>query len=1562
MDAPESAVLVPDSPAQHEDSSVGQSYLDHLLGREQPPRRSASFAATTYDHPPVELHSQGSGQPDPSAAPLPHRPRRPSSVGDNSRFDLSVADLTTVADSQMPRARSPGAGGAADKDAASRRTSGDTTASFGEPSELLDGDLGETQADPPRGTSSERPRKRSLAGSSRSERSAVPEEEDGEVSMDLTRGSGVTEEDRSLLEAKAFLAKKRRLSQALQPVEEEKCSESQKENPSPSRPASHPTSGLPFSLRNTPVNFDSSGAPSSSPAIARELLQRSPAKKAAEPASQQEPASSADPDISPSMLLPTHLGAEMRNGGEDLPDLPGQTSGSGPITSTPANIAAPPPHPMTASRTLPTFDTQSTDPNPAPPARSAPALGPQPTSNALFATSSAMKQPPAPKPKVQRDAWDGISQSTNEMTQQSSLRSTSAQDSIEMPQTVPHVEDENEDEDMLDQDQDDGGEEEKRLQATPKPTMDRTVDMDIDTTGDGTTINGNGGGFDGSLDNSLASTGVPAFSRAGSSILGDELLGGGSTRRHPSQPPLFAAASSSPSSLSRQNSQVSMKESGRGKRLSDIAAANSSPQPSQFDVPSTQYEYDILSRSEEREVSQKSSEVEVSQRFDTSYRGSFEFEQSNSNSTSKNHSRTLSNPPPGRALRRHPPPPTPAGVGPVFVPPKDSTSSPSLHRPSSTSLPAPDSVPVDATQVDDSFALPNPPAKFFAGDSAQRVPESSPDVPLASTSRAAAQRSSPLKQANSAAQPAEGSSSGEQKRSSGGVVPDSEGPTQHSPEVPAAAAFAAPKPKSRKGKEREEVPAQDFYQDDFGDGYGDGEGGDQEMPDAGGDGEEDVQWSPPKKLSAKAKSKGKASEEVEPVKEKKEKAPSKRKDAPTVKKSTTSTSKGKGKGKQRAASEDEDELDSDPEAAVDAVEETNYSELPTGRNAKKRSPSKKKVVAPPPASKKGKGKKRAEAVSSAEESDDEEVASEKAEESEEEQPARKKRKASSATVDEAEEQEEEPAPRRRASTGKKAAPTKKEKGKGKAVAPAPKEKKVVRTALRARTGSVSSSATAASRTPEPHQPIAGPSRRRLRSVDEDVGDGAVSPANTDAKSTSSASLKQKGALPDSAPFHRVFGLWRDDAQFYPGMIVTYSGGFFHIVFDDNSKGKLRPDELRRCELKRGDLVQYFGNEAETETQQTTLDGDVQVMRVERDGETVDGGELRRDDIVLVASTNDDEGRVERLEVSAIRIRPRHGSQLDDRKLTDKDLASFNAVAPKQPIAPLPLSSPPKAYAVDRIDVNTSSTGLFARTAFIVTSATKQSRTEKEAFPALLESHGATVITWEHLFSVTASKKTTKPPEVFFHRIDFERIDEIFLLADRPSTTPKFLIALALGVPCISKEFAVDSISQNTRLAWEPYALAAGFIHHLGAQALGAQLHAIKKTAFDLGSLEAAAKSGGVFKGRSFLVVSQVKKGKRLNDDKEAHAQQLYVFLSLLSAGGASIVHFVSSPADASSATGYDHVFLADDAASPSSSSADLPTKLVKHKGLVNMTWIKQCLIAGRLLPSARMRDVDEHAK
>lgn len=74
--------------------------------------------------------------------------------------------------------------------------------------------------------------------------------------------------------------------------------------------------------------------------------------------------------------------------------------------------------------------------------------------------------------------------------------------------------------------------------------------------------------------------------------------------------------------------------------------------------------------------------------------------------------------------------------------------------------------------------------------------------------------------------------------------------------------------------------------------------------------------------------------------------------------------------------------------------------------------------------------------------------------------------------------------------------------------------------------------------------------------------------------------------------------------------------------------------------------------------------------------------------------------------------------------------------------------------------------------------------------------------------------------------------------------------------------------------------------------------------------------------------------------------QISSLRSILAAGGAERVDFVSTLDAGVSGEGYDYVFLDD--------KSGVPSPMANHEGLCNVEWMKQCLIAGRLLDAERV--------
>ncbi|KAL0071325.1 hypothetical protein AAF712_001181 [Marasmius tenuissimus] len=65
------------------------------------------------------------------------------------------------------------------------------------------------------------------------------------------------------------------------------------------------------------------------------------------------------------------------------------------------------------------------------------------------------------------------------------------------------------------------------------------------------------------------------------------------------------------------------------------------------------------------------------------------------------------------------------------------------------------------------------------------------------------------------------------------------------------------------------------------------------------------------------------------------------------------------------------------------------------------------------------------------------------------------------------------------------------------------------------------------------------------------------------------------------------------------------------------------------------------------------------------------------------------------------------------------------------------------------------------------------------------------------------------------RMDLEGISRIFLVANAPYATPKYLMALALGVPCVSPAWLTEMVKEGCVKDWSQYLLPQGFSEHLG---------------------------------------------------------------------------------------------------------------------------------------------------
>ncbi|GAA5875509.1 hypothetical protein JCM16303_000651 [Sporobolomyces ruberrimus] len=389
---------------------------------------------------------------------------------------------------------------------------------------------------------------------------------------------------------------------------------------------------------------------------------------------------------------------------------------------------------------------------------------------ALFGSSAAMAKP-ITKGKKRKEEWDGISQDTPEeervIKRGRGLNETPGTEgeSLLSPTQV-HVEEVDTRGDISGDGEGTSAQEEERHEM-PKPTAERTVDMEIDEGDSNPYLNGEGGTLDDSTVNGDINS--PEMRRRSARVENEtDSSSAQAPPQRQARVPLFidpitpasTSASSSPSISEATRSQFdsSAQEPPKTKRLSDISDVRSSQElsPTQFEVEATQKVYDV----EKSQMSINSIEMDVTDSWHAPF--------ANDDSISRTHSRQRSNPIPGRELRRVAPPQTP-----VVELPSQRPSSPLKQ-----SFRADDSI----EHVNGSFpALPIPPAQFFdssrPSQATQQVAESSPEVPLAQLQQRASAASFQSNRRNPTPSPSRVASNGHSS-SNGGIVPDSEGPTQ----------------------------------------------------------------------------------------------------------------------------------------------------------------------------------------------------------------------------------------------------------------------------------------------------------------------------------------------------------------------------------------------------------------------------------------------------------------------------------------------------------------------------------------------------------------------------------------------------------------------------------------------------------------------------------------------------------------------------------------------------------------------------------------------------------------
>ncbi|KAF8212143.1 hypothetical protein K438DRAFT_1806042 [Mycena galopus ATCC 62051] len=260
---------------------------------------------------------------------------------------------------------------------------------------------------------------------------------------------------------------------------------------------------------------------------------------------------------------------------------------------------------------------------------------------------------------------------------------------------------------------------------------------------------------------------------------------------------------------------------------------------------------------------------------------------------------------------------------------------------------------------------------------------------------------------------------------------------------------------------------------------------------------------------------------------------------------------------------------------------------------------------------------------------------------------------------------------------------------------------------------------------------------------------------------------------------RVLALWRQDGNYYPGVVHSQGTmqGRYTVHFDDETKDEVRLDSMRLCTPQVGDTV--FIPKVTRAVKITAVDLEEEMVTVNSDGSQVE------------------------LHISGIRIPARTiSSRWGDRLVT----SVVCRVKPQKSFA-----SPTASRSSVASGSRRTTSDLFSGTGFCIT---HEAASEKEALTALIRNNGGVVIDdWDCMLEMKGKRTTyrwTLKESDAVPTSTLRGVDRVFLLAEDPTQTPKYLTALALGIPCIRMHFIQHAIDTGDLTDWTMYLLFSGF--------------------------------------------------------------------------------------------------------------------------------------------------------
>ncbi|EPQ58729.1 hypothetical protein GLOTRDRAFT_126844 [Gloeophyllum trabeum ATCC 11539] len=405
---------------------------------------------------------------------------------------------------------------------------------------------------------------------------------------------------------------------------------------------------------------------------------------------------------------------------------------------------------------------------------------------------------------------------------------------------------------------------------------------------------------------------------------------------------------------------------------------------------------------------------------------------------------------------------------------------------------------------------------------------------------------------------------------------------------------------------------------------------------------------------------------------------------------------------------------------------------------------------------------------------------------------------------------------------------------------------------------------------------------------------------------------------------RVFALWRQDGHYYPGVILgaTAELNCYTVFFDDNTRADVEISKMRRCRLREGDNVLIavkMGNGKKQRVQRARV--------VEVQGETAQSS---------VRVEIDQLEGVEELQVciSEIVIAGKTiTTHWNDRLLDPSDIGPVQHTTTRQS----PRTQVETDEAVNKV---------IYKTAFVISSSITDPQPNRERTVNIIKNSGGIVVD-DWISVIRMEGQFISDYHWVAHQKDVkwcghQKIDKIFLLSDDCSTKPKFLMALALGIPCVD----IRWIQECGERDWQSYLLPAGFSETLQAR-ISQMIDLDWGNSVDyVQDIMNNAVAPKLFSNKSVLCVDEkfVPVPAKTVGKKKATASrgEMSCIPQIILAMGASTVEAATESCHLAqdALRTYDYVVVR--------TLAEVESVRKDGVTVVTWDWVKDCLIAGRL--------------